>query len=288
MSVRRFLVTASLGDRMDVWAATAAYANWIDGRGPEERQTWLVTCLGEHGDHFLAAAKGRPDVTVEEIQGAGDDERYELLAGKPGSGWTGSYADQAAEFIAGVEQHAALRLPVLPDDPAAAAVMRAIGYDVRAEVLEVDGPVAIVRVLSEDEEVQHAVRADDLAYALGAAVDELPGTMFLAVLQETPETGPVLSGCRPESAGPVGEEVIVACLLLFGDQAELAREGGEMGDTARWPASAIVEATGLELAGLPGKRFAARMAERDGRVLFWGFRAVPSDATPGVTPRSPR
>ena len=93
MSVRRFLVTSSLGSRMGVWAATATYVNWIEGRGPEERETWLVTCFGEHADHFLAAARLRPDVTIEEIQGAGDDERYELLVGDPDTGWQPDASD---------------------------------------------------------------------------------------------------------------------------------------------------------------------------------------------------
>ena len=85
--VRRFLVTASLDDRMDVWAATAAFSNWLEGRGPEDRETWLVTCPGEYSAAFLAAAQARPAATVEEIEGAGDSERYVMLAGEPGSGW---------------------------------------------------------------------------------------------------------------------------------------------------------------------------------------------------------
>lgn len=87
MSVRRFLVTASPGSRMDAWAATAPISNWLEGRGPEERETWLVMCPGEHADYFLTAARQRADVTVEEIEGAGDSERYTLLAGEPGTGW---------------------------------------------------------------------------------------------------------------------------------------------------------------------------------------------------------
>ena len=67
--MRRFLVTASLDDRMDVWAATAAFSNWLEGRGPEDRETWLVTCPGEYSAAFLAAAQARPAATVEEIEG---------------------------------------------------------------------------------------------------------------------------------------------------------------------------------------------------------------------------
>lgn len=87
LGLRVFLVTSSPGSRMDVWAVTAVYANWIEGRGPDERETWLVTCLGGSADYFLAAAACRADVTVEELHGAGDDERYTLLAGEPGTGW---------------------------------------------------------------------------------------------------------------------------------------------------------------------------------------------------------
>jgi len=109
------------------------------------------------------------------------------------------YSGHAAAFIAEAERIAALRLPSLPEDPAAAAAMRAAGYEVLAEVLEVDGSVAIVHVLSEDEEIQHAVAARKLATVLGAGADQLAGTEFIATLRETPETGPVLSGFRPAS-----------------------------------------------------------------------------------------
>jgi hypothetical protein len=106
------------------------------------------------------------------------------------------YEDQAAEFIAGVQRIAALGLPQLPDDPAAAAAMRAAGYEVLAECTEA-GDVAIVRVLSEDEHVRHVVKLSDLAAALGVDAGDLAGRQFIATMRETPETGPVLSGFRP-------------------------------------------------------------------------------------------
>jgi hypothetical protein len=84
--VHRFLVTAPIGERMDMWAVTGAFANWIEGRGPEDRETWLVTCFDEHASGFLEAARNT-GVTVEEIEGAGDDERYLLLVGDSGTGW---------------------------------------------------------------------------------------------------------------------------------------------------------------------------------------------------------
>ncbi len=107
MSVRRFLVTASPGSRMDVWAATAPVSNWLDGRGPEERATWLVMCPGEHAEYFLAAARQRADVTVEELEGAGDSEQYTLLVGEPGTGWNPetAAADAGDEDDSGDEEY---------------------------------------------------------------------------------------------------------------------------------------------------------------------------------------
>jgi hypothetical protein len=89
--VRRFLVTAPIHLRLAVWADTAAFANWIEGRGPKDRETWLVTCFGQHAASFLEAARDI-GVTVEEIEGSNDDMRYVMLAGEPGSGWSGSEA----------------------------------------------------------------------------------------------------------------------------------------------------------------------------------------------------
>jgi hypothetical protein len=87
--VHRYLVTAPTDLRMDTWAATGMFTNWLEGRGPEDRQTWLVTCFDEHSHTLLDAARNI-GVTVEEIHGAGDDERYELLVGEPGTGWNGA------------------------------------------------------------------------------------------------------------------------------------------------------------------------------------------------------
>lgn len=85
MTVRRFLVTAPDERRREMWGATAPYANWIERR----EQTWLVTCFDENAEHFLNAARA-VDATVEELYGAGSDERYALLVGEPGSGWGGT------------------------------------------------------------------------------------------------------------------------------------------------------------------------------------------------------
>lgn len=87
MSVHRLLVTASVEDRMRMWVAVGPYSNWIDGRSNRHgTETWLVTVLGEHVEYFLDVARRVP-VTVEEVEDAGDDERYRLVIGEPGTGW---------------------------------------------------------------------------------------------------------------------------------------------------------------------------------------------------------
>ena len=88
MTVHRYLFTAPLSERMDTWAATAMFANWIEGRGPGDRQTWLVTVFDDRAHIFLEAAR-LVGATVEEIEGAGDGEQYILRVGKPGTGWLG-------------------------------------------------------------------------------------------------------------------------------------------------------------------------------------------------------
>jgi hypothetical protein len=67
------------------------------------------------------------------------DETLTGLTGDDG------YAELAAAFIAGVERIAALGLPVLPDDPARAAAMRATGYHVLAECTGLAGSSAMSR-----------------------------------------------------------------------------------------------------------------------------------------------
>lgn len=85
-AVHRFLVTAAEGPKFDLWAATGVSANWIEGRLSGDHETWLVTVFDADAAHFLDAA--RPlGVTVEEIEGAGDKERYVMRLGEPGTGW---------------------------------------------------------------------------------------------------------------------------------------------------------------------------------------------------------
>ena len=86
MSVHRYLLTAPADLKMDTWAATGMFANWIEGRANGDRETWLVTCYDHHSQSFLTAAE-TIGVTVQEIEGAGDSETYRLVIGAPGSGW---------------------------------------------------------------------------------------------------------------------------------------------------------------------------------------------------------
>ncbi|MEV6791276.1 hypothetical protein AB0M87_04575 [Streptomyces sp. NPDC051320] len=87
MTVHRFLATAPVGPRMDMWAATAACANWLEGRENGDRgETWLVMVPSDHAEDFVTAGAAA-GVTVEEIQGDGDEENYVLRAGEPGTGW---------------------------------------------------------------------------------------------------------------------------------------------------------------------------------------------------------
>jgi sarcosine oxidase delta subunit len=98
MAVHRYLVTAQAGPKMDMWADTGAFANWITGRdnpSGNETETWLVTVYAENSEAFLTAARDAR-VTVEEIQGSDDTEQYLLRVGEPGTGWAVGVRDQEA------------------------------------------------------------------------------------------------------------------------------------------------------------------------------------------------
>jgi len=90
VSVHTFLVTAPEPARLDLWADTAPVTNWIEGRikdgATDGAETWLVTCFDVNAPDFLATARAI-GVTVEEIEGGGDNETYILRVGKPGTGW---------------------------------------------------------------------------------------------------------------------------------------------------------------------------------------------------------
>jgi hypothetical protein len=85
-ALHRYLVTAETRAWVQLWTACAQVTNWIEGRGPQDRQTWLVMCPGKYAGGFLHFA-GEVGATVEEIEGAGDSEQYVLRAGEPGTGW---------------------------------------------------------------------------------------------------------------------------------------------------------------------------------------------------------
>ena len=89
MSVHAFLVTVDPGQKFALWAQSAIYANWIEGRENGSRETWQVMVFDEQAAGFLDAARAVDGVTVEEIEGAGAAERYLLRVGEPGSGWAG-------------------------------------------------------------------------------------------------------------------------------------------------------------------------------------------------------
>jgi hypothetical protein len=84
--VHRYLVTASLGVKFDLWSVTGGYANWLEGRENGDRETWLVTVLGADSARFLRHAR-LFGATVEEVHGGGDSESYTLVVGEPMTGW---------------------------------------------------------------------------------------------------------------------------------------------------------------------------------------------------------
>lgn len=86
MSVHRFLVTADFDHKMAMWSLTAPYANWIEGRDNGPWETWLVTCFAENAGDFLSAARAT-EVTVEEIQDAGEAENYVFRTGDRAMAW---------------------------------------------------------------------------------------------------------------------------------------------------------------------------------------------------------
>jgi hypothetical protein len=86
--VHRFLVTAPDDLKMNTWAATRMFSNWVEGRENGSRETWLVTVYAAHAESFLETARNI-GVTVEEIKGGGESQSYVLRVGEPGSGWQG-------------------------------------------------------------------------------------------------------------------------------------------------------------------------------------------------------
>lgn len=85
--VHSYLVTTPPGEHMDLWAATAVASNWIESRTGRNGTTWQVMVIGDCAPQFLDTARKIGEITVEEIQGAGDGEQYVMLVGEPGTGW---------------------------------------------------------------------------------------------------------------------------------------------------------------------------------------------------------
>lgn len=86
--VHAFLVTTPPDEHFGLWAATATVSNWIESRTGRNGVTWQVMVMGENGPAFLDVARQLGDITVEEIEGADGGERFVLLVGEPGTGWT--------------------------------------------------------------------------------------------------------------------------------------------------------------------------------------------------------
>jgi hypothetical protein len=70
-----------------LWQKTAYYANWIETRQRQGRQTTLVTVSEDQREMFVTAAQATTGVTVEEVIGGEEVEDYQLLVGDPGTGW---------------------------------------------------------------------------------------------------------------------------------------------------------------------------------------------------------
>ena len=84
--ILRALVTGEQPALLSMNQRTAYYANWIDSKQKDGRETYIVTVFDNERHQFIDTAL-QTGVTVEEIHGAGDDETYELLVGAPGTGW---------------------------------------------------------------------------------------------------------------------------------------------------------------------------------------------------------
>lgn len=84
--ILRALVTGEQHDLIRISQRTSFYANWIEGRQKNGRETYLVTVFSNSRQDFLDTAK-ETGVTVEEIIDAGEDETYVLRVGAPGTGW---------------------------------------------------------------------------------------------------------------------------------------------------------------------------------------------------------
>jgi hypothetical protein len=93
--VHGYLVTGTDEQRIDLQLATGQVTNWLELRG----QTAFIMAFDEHLDGFLKLAT-KCGVTVQRIEGAGDNETFRLLVGEEKSGWTDRAArDWAAQQL---------------------------------------------------------------------------------------------------------------------------------------------------------------------------------------------
>jgi hypothetical protein len=105
--VSGYLVTGRNPHLTEYVVSTSHFANWLEGRVPrraavaeyiegEGDMTCHVMVPDDHAEAFLVIGRNLNDLprkdrvrtlTVERINGSGEDETYELLVGEPGSGW---------------------------------------------------------------------------------------------------------------------------------------------------------------------------------------------------------
>jgi hypothetical protein len=112
-SVHGYLVTGDEGPREGLWRTSCHVTNWLDLRG----QTAHVMVFDENLNQFLANA-AQFGLTVQRIEGAGEDEHYQILVGDEADGWTPQKAldfarTQAAadraehgDFVSALMEHA--------------------------------------------------------------------------------------------------------------------------------------------------------------------------------------
>lgn len=178
--VHRYLVTAPVDLKMDAWDATCTFANWIEGRAlADGRETWLVTVFDRDSESFLTVARTF-GVTVEQIQGGGESEGYDLAVGEPGSGWQDT--SNAPQSVRETESP-------MPEPIAVPGVR--VG-----QVWQAKDPKQKLPYLH--------VTASDFRYARGqltAAVDDEGGRHTSVELVALPERYRLVSECRGPAAG---------------------------------------------------------------------------------------
>lgn len=148
--VNGYLVTGAEHERMQLWRTSCHVTNWLDLRD----QTAHVMVFDENLSQFLANA-GQFGLTVQRIDGAGDDERYEILVGEESDGWTPQKAltFAGAQAAADRAEHVELIEELLRNAP------ERFDGDVAAESIAVD----YVRWLESERERLAQIAAEILA-----------------------------------------------------------------------------------------------------------------------------